>query len=77
MFRTGCYNKRVAAFIISRTVLKSDLPINCLRLYTESNFAERANEKDLLAFPGEEIVIDSYDYYNCSEQTAWAALRET
>jgi hypothetical protein len=30
MVRTGRYNKRVAAFIISRTVLKSDLPINCL-----------------------------------------------
>jgi hypothetical protein len=77
MVRTGRYNKIVAAFIISRTVLKSDLPINCLRLYTERNFSEKANEKDLLAFPGEEIVIDPYDCYSCSEQTAWAALRET
>lgn len=77
LVRTGSYNKRVAAFIISRTVHKNELPVNCLRLYTERDFAERANIQDLVSFPGEEIVIESWDYYNCSEHTAWAALRET
>lgn len=77
MVITGDFNARVAAFIISRTKHKDDLPLNYLRLYTEREFSERANERDLLAFPGEEIVAESWDYYNCSEQFAWAALRET
>lgn len=77
LVRTGMYNERVAAFIISRTVLKRDLPLNCLRLYVERELAERNNDDDLLAFPGDEITIDAYDTFNCAEQTAYAALLET
>lgn len=38
---------------------------------------ERANENHLVSFTGDEIVPDSWDCCNCSEQTAWAAFKET
>jgi hypothetical protein len=56
LVRTGrYYNIRVPAFIISRTVRKYDLPLKCLRLYSERELADRNNKTDLLVFPGEEI----------------------
>lgn len=75
--RIAKFNTRVANFIISRTVSKNELPLNCLRLYTERKYAEKANTQDLTAFPGETFVIESWDYYTCAEHTAMAALRET
>jgi hypothetical protein len=73
---TGNYNKKVADFIISRVVHKRDLPINCLRLYTERKFAENANQ-DLNAFPGEIQGVESWDFFTGSEHSAMAALKET
>ncbi|KAI9325540.1 hypothetical protein BD770DRAFT_432864 [Pilaira anomala] len=39
--RVSKFNTRVANFIISRTVSKNELPLNCLRLYTERKYAEK------------------------------------
>lgn len=75
--RAGDYDQEMTSFIISRTVSKKDLPLNCLRLYVDREQAEENNEKDLWAFPGDEITIDAYDTFSCAEYTAFSALRET
>jgi ATP-dependent DNA helicase PIF1 len=41
--RSGNFNKVVVEFINAHSVLKSDLPVNCLRLYPTVNLANFAN----------------------------------
>ncbi|KAG1034822.1 hypothetical protein G6F43_013342 [Rhizopus delemar] len=71
------FDESVIRFINERTVHKSELPMQCLRLYTTRELVRKANEKDYDDFPGEPIIIHSDDTYVGTKGTANAALKET
>lgn len=71
------FDKAVIDFINERTILKSELPKNCLRLYTTRKRVRLANEKDYESFPGEGHVLQSHDTYSGNKGTAIRALKET
>ena len=72
------YDEEVIKFINSRTVLKSDLPANCLRLYTTRKNVDRANIKEFCDLAGESMSIPSIDTFNGgNRKSAARALKET
>ena len=75
--RNHQYDESVIAFINERTVLKCDLPLSCLRLYTARQRVTTANRKDFTGFPGEEMEFKAHDSFVGNERTAKIALRET
>lgn len=71
------FDQSVIEFINERTILKSNLPVYCLRLYTTRNRVRTANEKDYAEFPGEGYAIESHDTYIGTKGTASRALKDT
>ncbi|KAG1048086.1 hypothetical protein G6F43_009501 [Rhizopus delemar] len=49
---------------------ESDLPANCLRLYTTRSNVDRANIKELKRLEGESVAIHAFDIYNGMKQEA-------
>lgn len=76
--RVNNFNEDVIKFINSRTILKKDLPSNCLRLYTTRVNVDRANIKEFNNLVGDSITIPSIDTFNGgSRKSAARALKET
>lgn len=64
-------------FINRRTVLKKNLPLNCLRLYTARARVENANANDFKILPGEEVRAVAQGSYVGTLNTARRVLKET
>ncbi|KAG1538640.1 hypothetical protein G6F51_009647 [Rhizopus arrhizus] len=58
------FDEDVVKFINSRTVSKSDLPANCLHLYSTRSNVDRANIKEFKRLEGESVAIPAFDIYN-------------
>lgn len=72
------FDEDVIAFINARTVLKRELPENCLRLYTTRSNVDRANLKEFKRLEGEAITVPAFDIYNGgNRKSASRALKET
>lgn len=71
------FDESVIKFINDRTVHKSNLPVQCLRLYTTRELVRKANKKELEEFPGDAVCIESEDTYVGSKRSAGNALKET
>ncbi|KAL0140629.1 hypothetical protein V8B55DRAFT_1564047 [Mucor lusitanicus] len=72
--RLDYFDEDVVQFINSRTVLKKDLPMNCLRLYTTREGMHNANKTDMKDFPGEGIKIPAVDNFVEAAITARRSL---
>ncbi|KAI8636520.1 hypothetical protein BD408DRAFT_407104 [Parasitella parasitica] len=57
--RLGYFDEDVVVFMNERTVLKRNLPLNCLRLYTTREAVDKTNKKDMKEFPDEGIHISA------------------
>ncbi|KAG1047589.1 hypothetical protein G6F43_009970 [Rhizopus delemar] len=65
------FDKGVVKLINSRTVPKSNLPANCLCLYTARSNVDRANIKEFKRLEGESVAIPAFDIYNGGNRKGW------
>ncbi|EIE88126.1 hypothetical protein RO3G_12837 [Rhizopus delemar RA 99-880] len=65
------FDKGVVKLINSRTVPKSNLPANCLCLYTARRNVDRANIKKFKRLEGESVAIPAFDIYNGGNRKGW------
>lgn len=71
------FDEEVIKFINKRTILKKQIPMKCLRLYTTRLNVDKANTKDFEDLEGEPVTYSSHDSYNeNAKKTAMKILRK-
>ncbi|CEP08961.1 hypothetical protein, partial, partial [Parasitella parasitica] len=72
------FDEDVIRFINERVVHKSNVPSNCLRLYTTRQNVNRANTREFKRLAGDPISVPAFDIYSGSNRkSASRALKET